>query len=258
MTNENRYAAEYPVRLNELAPDAGVRGWTILNYLQDAAGAHADRLGLGLRQLRSHHLIWVLSRIRFRLDEVPSYGDRVRVVTWPSGFDRLFAYRQFRMESAETGRCFGVAGSAWLTLDPDSFRPVSPEKHLQGLPHWIGEEDRYFQGDTLGKLRTPDDFASDLVLEHRVSAAEIDYNRHLNNAYYAMLAEDWLGEKTGALMRMRELQINFNASTPFQGRLLIGGTLDGDGNFRVEGTRQETGKNAFQACGRCEKIAMTE
>lgn len=256
--NDTKYAAEYPVRLNELAPDAGVRGWTILNFLQDAAGAHADRLGLGLRQLRDHHLIWVLSRIRFRLDAVPSYGDRVRVVTWPSGYDRLFAYRQFRMESAETGRLFGVAGSAWLTLDPDDFRPVSPEKHLQNLPHWTGESDRYFQGETLGKLRMPEGFEPGTALEHRVSATEIDYNRHLNNAYYAMLAEDWLGEKTGALMRMRELQINFNASTPFQEHLSVVGALNDDGRFWVEGTRQATGKNAFQAYGRCERIALSE
>ncbi|MBO5722226.1 MAG: hypothetical protein J6S19_03835, partial [Lentisphaeria bacterium] len=58
------FAIEYPVLLNDISVDAKIRSWVIFNYLQDAAGRHADRLGLGLKQLRSSDLSWVLSRIR--------------------------------------------------------------------------------------------------------------------------------------------------------------------------------------------------
>ena len=252
----NVYVVEYPVRLNELAPDARERGWSVFNCLQDAAGRHADELGLGLRQLRSSHLIWVLSRLRYRMEKFPEYGDVIRVTTYPSGYDRLFAYRQFRLESGRTGELFGVAGSAWLTLNPDTFRPVSPGKYLQGLPHWNGDGEIYFQGETLGKLRRPADCATELPLSHRVSATEIDYNRHLNNAYYAMLAEDWLGEKTGMLVRATEIQVNFNASTPFREQLVCSGTLRDDGGFYVEGVQQSSGRNAFQAVGTAATIPV--
>ncbi len=252
MDKKSVFTIDYPVQLFDLAPDAGLRSYTVFNYLQDAAGRHADELGFGLRQLRDSDLSWVLSRIRVRMDEFPEYGDVLRVTTYPSGFDRLFAYRQFRLESALTGRFFGVAGSAWLTLNPENFRPVSPAKYLQGLDHWVHDGEIFFQGETLGKIRN--DAETGLPLIHRVSAAQIDYNRHLNNAYYAMFTEDWLGEKMQSLLRMRELQINFNQTTPFRENLLCSGILNEDGSFFVTGTQQSNGKNAFQAQGVCTPV----
>lgn len=238
---------DYPVQLFDLAPDAKLRSYTIFNYLQDAAGRHADELGFGLRQLRDSDLSWVLCRLRIKMEEFPEYGDVLRIITYPSGFDRLFAYRQFRLESARTGKFFGVAGSAWLTLNPENFRPVSPAKYLSGLDHWVHDGEIYFQGESLGKIRN--ESGEDFPLEHRVSAAQIDYNRHLNNAYYAMFTEDWLGEKTQSLVRMREIQINFNLSTPFREKLICRGVLGENCSFYVSGTQQSNEKNAFQAQG---------
>ena len=65
------FVADYPVPLNDITVDAKLRSWTIFNILQDAAGRHADVLGLGLKQLRESDLSWVLSRIRVHVDEFP-------------------------------------------------------------------------------------------------------------------------------------------------------------------------------------------
>ena len=247
------FVIDYPVRLNDVSIDARLRSWTIFDYLQNAAGKHADMLGLGLKQLRESDLSWVLARIRLRMDEFPDYEDVLRIITYPSGFDRLFAYRQYELISALTGKRFGVAGSAWLTLNPISFRPVSPAKYLAGLSQWEYEGETFFQGDTLGRITAPAE-ALELPLTQRVSAALIDYNHHLNNAFYAMFTEDWLGEKTQSLVRMREVQINFNASTAFREQLCCSGTLDESGKFYVQGINTASGKNAFQAQGSCEII----
>ena len=241
-----------PVRLNDISIDGKVRSWVIFDYLQDAAGKHADQLGLGLKQLRKSDLSWVLSRIRVRMESFPEYGDTVQVATYPSGFDRLFAYRQFVLSSAQTGKIFGVAGSAWLTLNPENFRPVSPAKYLTGLPQWEFEGDIYFQGDSLGKLPPPEVELATPV-QQRVSTALVDYNNHLNNAFYAMFTEDWLGVRQNGLVRMSEIQVNFNASTPFGSSLTCSGHLEEDGSFYVAGVQPE-GKNAFQAAGRCQVI----
>ena len=179
----------------------------------------------------------------------------MRITTYPSGFDRLFAYRQFVLSSAESGKIFGIAGSAWLTLNPQNFRPVSPAKHLTGLPQWEYEGDIYFQGETLGKIAAPEQAAEEIVTQ-RVSSTMIDYNRHLNNAFYAMFTEDMLGLKTSSLVRMQEVQINFNASTAFTDAIACGGILNEDGTFYAQGVQQSSGKNAFQAQGRYAKIAL--
>ncbi|MBQ9775114.1 MAG: hypothetical protein IJW17_03650 [Lentisphaeria bacterium] len=249
------FVKDYPVLLNDISADAKMRSWVLFNYLQDAASSHADHLGVGLKQLRESDLSWVLSRIRFKMEDFPEYGDTLRISTYPSGFSRIFAYRQFVLTSAETGKRFGVAGSAWLTLNPANFRPVSPAKYFTGLPQWEFEGDIYFQEDTLDKLSAPET-ELDTPVEQRVSVTQIDYNRHLNNAFYALFTEDWLGGKTNGLVRMKELQINFNQSSPLNEILNCSGTLDENGNFYVEGCQKSSGKNAFQSQGIYEKTVL--
>ena len=243
------FVIDYQIQLNDISIDAKLRSWVIFNYLQDAAGRHADELGVGLKQLRQSDLSWVLSRIRVKMDEFPEYGDVLRIATYPSGFDRLFAYRQFVLTSAISGKKFGVAGSAWLTLNPENFRPISPAKHFAGLSSWEFEGDIWFQEDTLGKLAPVAN--GDTPVTQRISRTQIDYNRHLNNAYYAMFAEDWLAEKLGKPVRFTELQINFNQSTAYGDKLICTGTLDDDGGFQIAGTQDSSGKNAFTANGSC-------
>ena len=243
------FTVDYKVQLNDISCDAKMRSWVIFNFLQDAAGRHADELGVGLKQLRQSDLSWVLSRIKVKMDDFPEYGDVLRISTYPSGFDRLFAYRQFVLSSAVSGKRFGVAGSAWLTLNPENFRPVSPVKHFAGLSDWEYEGEIWFQQETLGKL-VPDERNSSPVVQ-RVSCTQIDYNRHLNNAYYAMFTEDWLGMKLGKLLRFDELQINFNQSTVCGENLCCSGNLDENGTFQVTGAQESSGKNAFIAQGHC-------
>ena len=252
MKNEP-FVITYPVRLNDISVDAKLRSWVVFDYLQDAAGRHADLLGVGLKQLRKSDLSWVLSRIRIQMDAFPEYGDTIKITTWPSGFDRLFAYRQFEITSAETGKRFCVAGSAWLTLNPENFRPVSPQKYLTGLPQWEYDGEVFFQGETLGKITSPENMGGNMP--HRVSSAMVDYNRHLNNAYYAMFAEDWLGMKLGSPVRMTALQLNFNGSTGFGEELVCSGVIGENNVFYVSGTHAATGKNSFQAQGTFETVS---
>ena len=89
------FILQYPVRLNDIGVDGRMRSWVVFDLLQDAAGRHADQLGLGLKQLRESDLSWVLSRIRVKMQDFPEYGETLKIITYPSGFDRLFAYRQF-------------------------------------------------------------------------------------------------------------------------------------------------------------------
>ena len=87
-----------------------------------------------------------------------------------------------------------------------------------------------------------------------VFCSQIDYNRHLNNAFYAMFTENWLGRQLDAPARFREIQINFNQSTAIDETLICTGTLHDDGRFCVSGTQQNSGKNAFIAHGICDRV----
>ena len=56
------YEADYTVRSYEIDTTGRVRPLTLFNYMQDAAGEHAARLGVSVLDLFKRNLTWVLSR----------------------------------------------------------------------------------------------------------------------------------------------------------------------------------------------------
>ena len=69
---------------------------TLCNYMQEAAGISAARLGWGIQDLQAEGLTWMLSRLRVSVTRYVPWGETVTVRTWPSGTKgRLIAKRCF-------------------------------------------------------------------------------------------------------------------------------------------------------------------
>ena len=235
---------EYPLLLNDIGPDAALRSWHYFDFLQDIAARHAEMLGVGMSRLRELGIIWVLSRMRLKIEEHPLFGDTLCVRTWPSGFRKLFATRQYEVRSKLTGRVLACGSSFWLTLDAASLRPVPPARMVNGLlPE---NQDKPFFFENPGKIAAAD--GSDEMVPHTAWQSVIDYNDHLNNAVYVRYIQDLLASKRGAPVRLREIGINYNHAVKFGEVLLCGGTLSDDGQFRVSGSLQ-SGNNVFCAEG---------
>lgn len=243
MSGENSFVLDIPVRVNECGADGFLRQQIWFDYLQHVAAVHAEEMGFGLSAVQERRLIWVLSRIKLKLEAEPGVNDVVRVETYPNGADRLFAKRQFILSSAKTGTRFGVASSFWLTLELPSLRPRLPASVLDlDVANNLDREDFF---PSLGKLASSE--LGDPVV-HAIRASHIDLNDHLNNAYYAEFAGDWVAQKSGKPVRFKELQINFNRAMQFGETLSVCGRIDGN-TFFVEGTDCASGKNSFHAQG---------
>lgn len=243
MSDEKVLVFDIPVRMNECGPDGFLRQQIWFDYLQHVAAVHAEEMGFGISAVRERCLIWVLSRIKLKLESEARYDDVVRIETYPNGAERLFAKRQFILSSAATGKRFGVASSFWLTLDVPSLRPKLPASVLDlDIVNNLSRED-FFPG--LGKI-TCSDCGSPVV--HAIRASHIDLNNHLNNSYYAEFSSDWVSRSVGRVVRFKELQINFNRAMQFGEELQVSGKIDGN-VFFVEGTDVASGKNSFHAQG---------
>ena len=206
------------------------------DYAQEAAGAHAAALGCGLEALLARHQAWVLSRIRVRFHAYPAIGDEVTLKTWPSGFDHLFARREFELHAAD-GALLAEATSLWLLLDTENLRILNAVKEIgelmpdnSGLPMHFTE---------LGKLAAP---AAGESFEFPVRETQIDLNGHLNNAEYAAFVQDVLGEGR----HPSELQVNYQKSVPPGSRLAIACVRHGQ-DFQIAGRVGDT--VAFAAGG---------
>ncbi len=60
----------------------------------------------------------------------PAWNERIKLETWPSGAERLFALRDFRVMDSE-GEVIGMASTAWLILDIDTHRLIRPKEMIE-------------------------------------------------------------------------------------------------------------------------------
>lgn len=174
---ECRCAARY----HELTPQGRPHLPILLNWLQDAAGEHAQQLGLSVKELRTLGVTWVLSRLSVALERYPHGTEPLLLRTWPVSREGLFTIRDFELLDS-SGKRIGAASSSWAVLNLKSRRPVRIDQYLPDYP--------------LHPLRTLDDPFTTLPALERcdtalclpVLRADLDLNNHVNNTVYARWA----------------------------------------------------------------------
>lgn len=200
--------------LNILEQDYGIRSYeidaggrlsipSIFNLLQDAASNHALRLGVSVHQLLEKNYTWVLSRMMLKMDAFPGWQDPVRVRTWPSGIQTVFALRDFEIRDS-ADHIIGSAVSAWIVIDADKRRPVRPTSFAEQINSVEGM--RAFD-HSLNKLPRID--APDVENRFFVRYHDLDINQHVNNVSYI----EWLLESIPGFGRkgltLKELELNY-------------------------------------------------
>ena len=143
----------------------------------DLATQHADMLGIGLKALMPKDLFWVAVRTRLVIHDRPELGSTVSAATWPEKPEKLKSYRNYVIES--DGRIFAEAKTEWAVLNMASGRPLPAG---QVFPDDIEFCEKTV--DTGAFSRTKVEFPEEPFGSFKVSSADIDVGRHMNNAFY--------------------------------------------------------------------------
>ena len=113
---------KFTIKSYECRPDGNIKTASLMQYLQEAAALHAEQLGFGFGTLNKINSYWVLSNIRIEIIRLPKWNDTITVKTWPSGYNRLIAAREFVARDQNDCELFR-ASSQWMILDKSSSRP---------------------------------------------------------------------------------------------------------------------------------------
>ena len=156
------------------------RLWMVVDAMQEAAGRHAEKLGVGVRDLHAKGLTWVLARFHVQFKAIPKTGATVHIGTWPTGRHRLFAVRDFLLKN-EAGAEILRATSAWALMNMETRRPARLDPHL---PVFTSHPERMVADDfsPLPPVRDGGD-----PTRFSAVAVDIDINDHVNNTVYL----DW-------------------------------------------------------------------
>jgi len=198
----------FTVRASEAGPLGVIRLASFLDYFQEAAGEHAALLGVSVTELLKQKHTWVLSRYHIQIDRYPVWGETVRMKTWPSTRQNLFALREFEAADA-CGSTIARATSSWMVIDITTKKPVRLADCLGDFP----------QDPTRA---VPDDFHSLPILSKTdfersffVRQGDLDWNRHANHVVYI----EWAAEAappdiiTGS--RPAEIEVDFRGEARY-------------------------------------------
>jgi len=176
----------------------------ILAAMQETAGEHSHRLGLGRGPLLEQGAVWVLTRSEVRITRYPVYLETVQIRTFPTA-PRRTLYLRFFTFTSENGELLATAGSYWAVVDIHSGAMVSLPKVNELMP----------RNDALPKpmgypsaAREAD--ASERKIQYTPRFGDFDMNGHVNNTRCAAWLCDLMGDKVLRDTPLETLIVNYN------------------------------------------------
>ena len=164
------FEMKYDLRTSDFDKFNHIKPASVLDLFQDAAGRHAEEIGVGFEAMKEHSYFWVLIKIRFQVISQPSFQQKVIVKTWPLAPNKFIYRREYSISQRRR-----LVSAPDLYPFSDDFHPVMNfEEKLEGV------ED--FEANTSSYSITP-------------GFSELDVNNHVNNTKYANFVFDAINPK---------------------------------------------------------------
>lgn len=153
---------------------------TLCDLFNDVAEGQTKLLGVDVDTLNKAGLTWMLHRLHIEIHKMPHHDEEVVLETWPSGIDRLFALRDYRM-LRENGEEIVRATSEWMTVDLNRRRPIRQSAKVVEM-----STSHQIEKLSLTHLMNEKEKRTDFQEYRQFTATfdNIDFNGHVTQASY--------------------------------------------------------------------------
>ena len=194
------YCETFALRTSDFDCYGQIKPSSVLDLFQEVAGAHANELGIGFEALLKKNLLWVLVKVKFKIEKEIKEHQRVVVKTWPLPAGRVTLQREYLIEDTD-GNPLIKGSSEWVTIDSVKRRIVTPS-NIYPLQEYC--EERMFEE----KFAKVSDFTSEnAAYEITPAFCDLDRNGHVNNIRYADYVLNALEPQE---QKIGEFQIDFH------------------------------------------------
>jgi len=204
---QTEWHTEHTICSFDVDPQLTARLPALCCFMQEAAYQHAEHLGLGQALLASKNWGWVLARQRIEINQLPKWGDTIKLRTWSSGRDRLFFYRDFEITDGD-GRCVLQASTAWFVIDIEKRERLSSAVYLK---HDLPVGDKVF-ASKLGRVNGCECKEGKPIT---VNYGDLDMNGHVNNVRYMEWVLDSLPLKFHQTHALQSVEVNYLAEAVY-------------------------------------------
>ena len=182
------YEHRFQIRSYEVGADAEIRPDTYLNYLEEAGVRASASLGYDFNWYATNKRLWVARKLFIEYFQPARLNDEISITTWISETRRVQAYRKYEMRRATDSTLLLRARHMWVFLNAETLLPtrMPPEFAVSFDP---GEANDPIQIDMTGLIPLTAPSPTYYTEDGRVRYAELDQNKHVNNAVYVQWSE---------------------------------------------------------------------
>lgn len=210
------------------------------NFLQESAWRHANEAGFGYHFLQQFGAVWVLTAIRFQLDQYPAWNDTIFLTTWHKGYKGVIASRDFEMQN-QHGQKIATASTDWIIINYETRRPLRPNILAP------------FNDTALLKNALTENFLTAEVPkkttskhQHIVHFSELDLNGHANNMRYFEWIANAFEPQNSNQLAFHQFEIKFVHECVLHDQIDME-IRQNSSTFYIDGKRQRDNKSVFEA-----------
>lgn len=169
---------EYEIRYYEVDYKERLLLAELVNFFTDVSVFQGDIIKIDLDYLKRRNLAWVLYKWDIKIDRMPCYGEKIKVITRAESFRAFYAMRSFLVKDDEDNIII-KADSIWFLIDTKLRSPKRIPAEFLGY-YGIKKEDKYTPD--IPKIEAFE--GNDNIKTFNIRYSDIDTNMHVNNGKY--------------------------------------------------------------------------
>lgn len=180
---------KYIVNVSKVGTSGLIKNIGILSILEDIACKHSDMVGIGIMDIPTKHLSWVLLNWKVKILKRVTYGTTLKVCTWSKVGTKFQTIRDFELYD-ENEELVCIASSKWTLIDTQKGSITRITDDIINL--YQPEEKNVFEKSDIDKLQEPSSFSHKYI--YKTQRRDIDVNNHMHNLNYLDVAYEALPE----------------------------------------------------------------
>lgn len=183
-----KFEMERVVATSDLGRKGCLKLRSLIDYLQDCSVFQLDTEPEIDKYFKSENAGMFLSQRDIHIIRMPQYGEKVKVKTWVYEVNPSYGYRNNNVYDEAGNVCIeSSALGVFVKYDTGALLRV-PADIMATMPIY----ERHNMEYRPRKIRIPKDIEPDLIDEYVVREYHIDGNKHMNNAWYVAIGEEYL------------------------------------------------------------------
>lgn len=205
------YIGDFVIRTSEIDSNKRLKIPALIQLMQESSMQNVLSLKLSVWDLEDENLSWVLLKKELKINKLPTVGQSIRIKTYPAGFHRIFAYRDFIVLD-ENDVVLATSGSVWGLLDTQSRKLITipPYEFYNIMPD-----------DTLVRpsFKLTSAVKSQYVKHSHIVWNNLDWNGHVNNVVLIQNMLDAIPNDYQKTHQLKSLQLQFKSESLLEDEL---------------------------------------